>query len=98
MMSGARPSGWARIETELQTAWSTATARGARPSGWARIETRDTTGASGDGLVAPGLRAGRGLKLALRAQLEQAQEVAPGLRAGRGLKLGELLRQSGSNL
>ena len=38
-------------------------------------------------LVAPGLRAGRGLKPDYLKEDEETIHVAPGLRAGRGLKL-----------
>ncbi len=37
--------------------------------------------------VAPGLRAGRGLKLKFNNAPVMVPHVAPGLRAGRGLKL-----------
>ncbi len=36
--------------------------------------------------VAPGLRAGRGLKLFVTVAKATSPDVAPGLRAGRGLK------------
>ena len=61
----------------------------ARPSGWARIETTSRRPPrTGPPALAPGLRAGRGLKpLAGRGGTRAPERLAPGLRAGRGLKL-----------
>src|SRR5207302_896637 len=84
---GARPSGRARIETWLGTRAPLRPPRGARPSGRARIETiprfAEVSHTSG---VAPGLRAGRGLKPLPARRHHGRARVAPGLRAGRGLK------------
>ena len=57
-----------------------------RPSGWERIETRKGVARRYDSMVAPGLRAGRGLKRLRPSILVWWIGVAPGLRAGRGLK------------
>ena len=54
-----------------------------RPSGWERIETSAQESlASPPVAVAPGLRAGRGLKLEPEEVWMTYDEVAPGLRAG----------------
>ena len=61
----------------------------ARPHGWARIETsrlRTSLGEHPAGRAAPGLTAGRGLKLGAVDAGEQVGTAAPGLTAGRGLK------------
>ena len=85
--SCARPSGRARIETPCPRSAGRTGPSCARPSGRARIETfrrRDILPPNAS--VAPGLRAGRGLKRVETGDADRQVVVAPGLRAGRGLK------------
>ncbi len=82
----ARPSGRARIETDLAGADQPHHQRSARPSGRARIETDLSSPTVALLVVAPVLRDGRGLKHREAAAIDDDPGVAPVLRDGRGLK------------
>ncbi len=82
----SRPSGWERIETATARVICVSSVSSSRPSGWERIETPLTSWPERSVRVAPGLRAGRGLKPVIASTVSAVPNVAPGLRAGRGLK------------
>ncbi len=60
--SSSRPSGWERIETCEARGVCSCENSSSRPSGWERIETVIPMTLLPYFVVAPGLRAGRGLK------------------------------------